>query len=76
MLEHVLPNPKHRRVVYRVFAAVGLILGGWQIVVASTGAVQPVELTAAMAVYGFLGGAGFSISSANTPKTTETKEEA
>lgn len=50
ILTDILP-PQYRKVLYVVYALVGLILGAYQVVV------EPAWLTDALAVYAFVGAA-------------------
>lgn len=66
MLTDVMPAHV-RRVLYVVFAVVGLALGAAQVGYGAAEAGQPTWLTVALAVYAFVGtGLGFT-ASANTP---------
>lgn len=57
MQEIVAANPALRRKLYAVYGVIGLVLGATQVGFAAAEAGQPVALTVALAVYGFLGGA-------------------
>lgn len=71
-LEDVMPDAKSRKPVYRVFGALGLVIGATQVGYASADAGQPTWLTVALAVYAFLGAAGFTVAQANTVTPTAT----
>ena len=74
-LNEVIPDPKKRKPLYQVFAAIGLVIGAVQVAFASIpDAGQPVWLTASLSVYAFLGAAGFTVAQANTD-TIESKYE-
>ena len=61
MQEIVNGNPALRRTLYTVYAVAGLILGATQVGFSAAEAGQPIALTVALAVYGFLGTAfGFA----------------
>ena len=68
-LDQVITDASKRRPIYQVFAAVGLLIGATQVGFASASAGQPVWLTVALAVYAFLGSAGFVVAQANTDTT-------
>ena len=55
MQEIVNGNPALRRRLYTVYAIAGLILGSVQVGFSSADVGQPVALTVALAVYGFVG---------------------
>lgn len=58
--------PAHRRQqVYAVFAVVGVILGATQVGYAAAEQSQPVWLTVALAVFGFLSGAVGYVAASN-----------
>ena len=58
---------KYRKVVYGIFAFIGLCLGAAQVGFASAGSDQPVWLTVAFAVFGFVStGVGY-VAASNTP---------
>ena len=60
-LDAIVPNPDIRKWIYRVFGFIGLVLGAVQVGFASTpGGIQPDWLTTSLAVYAFLGAAGFT----------------
>ena len=66
MLNDVMPAHV-RKVLYVIFAVVGLALGATQVGYSAAEAGQPTWLTVALAVYAFVGtGLGFT-ASANTP---------
>lgn len=74
-LDQVIPNPKARKPIYQVFAAIGIIIGAIQVGFASiVDAGQPVWLTVALSVYAFLGAAGFTVAQANTNTTDRAAE--
>ena len=61
MQELVNGNPALRRTLYTVYAIAGLILGSVQVGFSAADVGQPVALTVALAVYGFVGTAfGFT----------------
>lgn len=66
-LANVIPDGRARKIIYRIFAALGILIGAIQVGFASAQVGQPVWLTVTLAVYAFLGGAGFYMSQANTP---------
>jgi hypothetical protein len=66
-LEQVIPDANKRSLLYRIFAALGIIIGGTQVGFAAASAGQPVWLTVSLAVYAFLGTAGFALADRNTP---------
>lgn len=66
-LDQVIPDGPVRKRVYQGFAAVGLALGATQVGFAAANAGQPVWLTVGLAVYGFLGAAGFAVAQKYTP---------
>ena len=55
MQEIVQGNPQLRRILYTAYAIAGLILGSTQVGFSAADAGQPVALTVALAVYGFVG---------------------
>ena len=55
MQELVTGNPKLRRVLYSIYAVVGLITGSVQVAYAAAELGQPVWLTVALAVYAYVG---------------------
>lgn len=64
----IIADPKLRQLAYRVTAALGLALGATQVGFLTAGANQPLWLTVALGVYGFLAtGMGVTAAS-NTPK--------
>lgn len=65
-LDKVIPDPSKRKPVYQVFAGLGLVLGAVQVGFAAAEVGQPVWLTVSLAVYAFLGAAGFAVAQANT----------
>ena len=61
--------PAHIRAhIYAAFAFLGIALGGVQVGYAAAELGQPVWLTVALAVYGFVGGALGLTARANTPE--------
>ena len=59
--------PKVRKTVYAIFAVIGLLLTSYQVAIVSLHVIQPDWLTAALAVFAFVGvQIGFTASS-NTP---------
>lgn len=66
-LENIIPDGRVRRIIYRVFGAIGLVLGATQVGFATAELGQPVWLAVSLAIYAFLGAAGFAVSQANTP---------
>ena len=66
-IETIIPEGKVRQAVYRIFAAVGFLLGATQVAFAAASLGQPTWLTVALAVYGFAAAAGFVKAQANTP---------
>lgn len=66
-LDQVVPDGPVRKRIYQGFAALGILIGGTQVGFAAASAGQPVWLTVALAVYAFLGTAGFAVAQANTP---------
>ena len=73
MQEIVNGNPALRRTLYTVYAVAGLILGATQVGFSAAEAGQPVALTVALAVYGFLGTAfGFAARSKTDAQPVET----
>ena len=54
-LTYVIPAAK-RRIVYAVYAGIGVTLGAVQVGFAAADSAQPVALTVCLAVYAFLGG--------------------
>lgn len=73
-LDQIVPDGTSRRIIYRIFAGTGLVLGATQVGFASAQAGQPVWLTVALAVYAFLGAAGFTVSQANTPTAADQRQ--
>lgn len=69
MLNDIL-TPTIRRVIYAVYAIVGLVLGAVQVgVTAVPDGAQPAWLTVALAVYAFVGtGLGFTASANTAPQ--------
>lgn len=66
MKEDIIPAD-WRKPLYRIYALVGLGLGATQVGFAAAEAGQPVWITVALAVYGFVGaGVGF-VAQRNTP---------
>lgn len=57
MQEIVNSNPSLRRKLYAVYGVIGIVLGATQVGFSAAEAGQPVALTVALAVFGFLGGA-------------------
>lgn len=74
ILDQIIPDPAKRKPVYRVFALIGLVLGAVQVGFASADAGQPIWLTVAFGVYGFLAAAGFTVAQANTNVQQELGE--
>lgn len=66
MLRDIIPAA-HRKVVYGVYAAVGVLLGAIQVGYSSAEHGQPDWLTVTLAVYAFLGGALGATAAGNTP---------
>lgn len=60
-------KPEHRKVMYGVWALVGLILGGFQVGYLAAGE-QPLWVTVSLAVYGFASTGIGATASANTNK--------
>lgn len=65
-LDKVIPDANKRKPIYQVFASLGLVLGATQVGFASAEVGQPTWLTVSLAVYAFLGAAGFAVAQANT----------
>lgn len=66
-LETIIPNPDNRKPIYRIFALLGLLIGAVQVGYSVVPDVeQPVWLSVVLAVYAFLGGAGFTLANAHT----------
>lgn len=65
-LDDIIPDPAKRKPIYQVFGALGIVIGAVQVAFAAADAGQPVWLNVALAVYAFLGGAGFTVAQANT----------
>lgn len=64
--------PAHvRKVVYALYALVGLILGGVQVGFSAARVDQPVSLTVALAVFAFVGTATGLTAAANTAPATD-----
>lgn len=59
--------PKVRAIVYYIFAVVGLLLGATQVGYSAAGYSQPVWLTVAFSVFGFLATALGLVAASNTP---------
>lgn len=59
-------SPQTRKIVYAVFAVVGLLLGSLQVWFATVEGTQPDALTGALAVFAFLGTALGSTAASNT----------
>ena len=55
-MKDIIPSAYRHR-VYAIFATLGVLLGAVQVAFASLELGQPSWLTAALAVYGFVGGA-------------------
>lgn len=69
-LNEILPA-KVRRVLYAVYAFIGLGLGATQVAYSAASAGQPLWLTVALAVFAFVGTAfGFTAAANATPHTT------
>jgi len=66
MKEIVNGNPQLRRTLYTAYAIVGLVLGATQVGFSAAEVGQPIALTVALAVYGFLGTAFGFTARANT----------
>lgn len=65
-----------RRVLYAVYAFLGLGLGAVQVAFAAADSGQPVWLTAALAVYAFLGtGLGFTAAANTRPARIPGSDE-
>lgn len=58
MTENTLPflTPRVRRIVYAVFAVLGIAIGAAQVAFAAAALVAPVWLAVTLAVYAFVGG--------------------
>lgn len=66
-LDQIITDPAKRKPVYQAFAAVGLTIGAVQVAYAAIPDLsQPVWLAAALSVYAFLAGAGFTVVQAHT----------
>lgn len=65
MFEDIL-SPHARKVAYAIFAVLGIVLGATQVGFLAAESGQPVWLTVALAVYGFVGGATGLTAQANT----------
>lgn len=64
----VIESPRTRNIAYKVTAWLGLALGATQVGFLSAQATQPLWLTVALGVYGFVAmGIGFTAAS-NTPR--------
>lgn len=66
MLTDIL-TPDHRKVVYAVYAFVGVVTGAVQVAYTAAEAGQPMWLTVTLAVYAFFGTALGATAAANTP---------
>jgi len=66
MLTDIL-TPAHRKLVYAVYALLGVVVGAIQVAYVAAEAGQPVWLNVSLAVYGFLGTALGLTAAANTP---------
>lgn len=69
MLTDIL-SPEKRKIVYAIFAVVGLILGSTVVGFAAAASALPVAVKVALAVYAYLGGAIGATAGANTPSQT------
>lgn len=61
----LIPSDNARRAVYAVFGLLGLALSATQIGFGAAEIAQPVWLTVALAVYGFIAASGFGVALAN-----------
>lgn len=66
MLKDIL-SPEKRKIVYAIFALIGLGLGATVTGFAAAGAVLPVAVKVALAVYAYLGGALGATAASNVP---------
>lgn len=62
----LIPSETVRKSLYAVFGLIGIALSGIQVGFSAAAIDQPVWLTVAIAVYGFLAGGGFGLAIANT----------
>lgn len=69
-------SPKARRIVYAVYAALGIAFGATQVGFATAGGEQPSALLVAFAVFGYLGTALGLVAASNTPTTVDETLEA
>ncbi|WP_134324723.1 hypothetical protein [Cumulibacter soli] len=65
-LTNVIPASQ-RKVVYAVFAVIGVLLGAVQVAYGAADTDQPTWLIVTWAVYGFLSGAVGATAGSNTP---------
>ena len=68
--------PKARAVIYYVYVAAGLVLGSTQVGYSAAKLEQPVWLTVAFAVFGFLATGLGLVAASNTPTGVEAGEAA
>ena len=66
-VEEIIPEGRIRKIVYIVFGVLGLVLSCIQVGIAAAQAAQPIWLTVAFAVYGFLAAGAFAKAQGNTP---------
>ena len=69
-LDQIIPDNSIRKIIYQIFGALGIVLGAVQVALGSFTGAEPEWFTAVWAVYGFLAGAGFTLSQANTVTPT------
>lgn len=74
-LDQVIRDPLRRRLIYQIFAALGIVLTAVQVAFSSLpDPTQPVWLGVSLAVYAFLAGAGFAVAQSNTEKPDEVED--
>lgn len=73
MLTDIL-SPEKRKIVYAIFALLGVALGATVSGFAAAGVAVPVAVKVALAVYAYLGGAIGATAGANVP--SQTREDA
>lgn len=75
MLTDIL-NESQRKIVYVVFAIIGVVLGATQVAFSTMEVANPVWLSVAIAVYAFLGGPVGATAASNIFKPANGKHEA
>lgn len=74
-LNNIIPDENKRKPIYQIFAGLGLLIGIAQVSFAAANIENPLWLNIVLAVYAFLGGAGFTLANAHTGGSPQINED-